>query len=97
MKFQDRLLEKRWRLPRNSRQFAKATRLLVDALIVADDFSEADGHTILTFGQVQERAKALRPPERQAKGPYTVADAIAVYVQFLDEALPCAGKFALLG
>jgi hypothetical protein len=53
------------------------------ALIVADDFSEADGHAVLTFGQAQERAKAHRPAEREAKGPLTVADAMTAYLEFL--------------
>jgi integrase len=54
------------------------------ALLVADDFSEADGHTVLTFGQAQECAKAHRPPERQSKGPYTVADALRDYIEYLE-------------
>src|SRR5690349_19498417 len=43
-------------------------------LIVADDFSKPDGATILSFGQAQTAAKAVRAltPEQEAAGPYTV-------------------------
>lgn len=63
---------------------AENIRTAHGALIVADDFAEADGHAILTFGQAQERAKAYRPPDRQSKGPYTVADALQDYFEYLE-------------
>jgi integrase len=53
-----------------------------DGLVIADDFSDADGHSILTFAQAQERAKAHRPIER--KQPYTVTKAMKDYFQFLE-------------
>jgi integrase len=49
--------------------------------IVADDYSAADGHSVLSFGQAQEAAKVLRPA--QPSGPYTVADAVEDYLKFL--------------
>jgi integrase len=52
-----------------------------ERLVVADDYSEPDGDAVLSFGQAQERAKALRPGTR--KGPYTVNDALDDYLAFL--------------
>jgi integrase len=53
-----------------------------DKLVIADDYSEPDGNSILSFGQAQEKAKAYRPtPTAQ---PYTVAVAMEDYFQFLE-------------
>src|SRR5436190_3612314 len=49
------------------------------ALVIADDYSEADGHAVLRFGQAQERAKAARPASGKQAGSYTVADALDAY------------------
>jgi integrase len=54
------------------------------AFIIADDYSAADGHRILSFGQAQERAKALRPVTGEQAGPYTVADAMDAYLEYLE-------------
>src|SRR5215216_1566894 len=55
-----------------------------DKLVVADDFSDPDGHGILSFAQAQERAKArLISPDSRA-GPYTVDDAMEDYLAFLE-------------
>lgn len=57
-----------------------------DRLVVADDFSEPDGKTVLSFAQAQERAKAQRPKtvtEDDDDGPYTVAKAMDAYLAFL--------------
>src|SRR5262249_31970860 len=56
-----------------------------DRLIVADDFSEADGKAVLSFAQAQERAKAHRPQAGSNDGPYTVAKAMDAYLAFLAE------------
>ena len=50
--------------------------------VIADDYSEQDGNSVLSFGQAQERAKAHRPAE--ASGPYTVSVAIRAYLEFLE-------------
>src|SRR5262249_8824508 len=55
-----------------------------DALIVADDFSEADGNAVLSFAQAQERAKAFRPAASGGAGPYTVDHAMDAYIAFLE-------------
>src|SRR5262249_17600238 len=55
-------------------------------LIFADDNSKADGVTVLSFGQAQERAKKERPTVAgEHVGPYTVADAMDAYVKWLEE------------
>jgi integrase len=69
----------------NGNYTAENLRTADGTLIVADDFSEADGHVILTFAQAQERAKAHRPVDRQSKGPYTVANALEDYLEFLED------------
>ena len=48
----------------------------------ADDFSDANGQTILTFDQAQTKARALLT-ERVSVGPYTVKDCIGDYITFL--------------
>jgi integrase len=55
-----------------------------DNLVVADDFSEPDGNSILSFAQAQERAKAQRTAAAGRAGPYTVADAMDDYLAFLE-------------
>ena len=55
------------------------------ALVIADDYSEANGEGVLTFGQAQAKAKAFRPEAAQPKGPYTVARAMADYFVYLRE------------
>jgi integrase len=54
------------------------------ALVIADDYSAADGRRILSFGQAQERAKALRPATAEQAGPYTVASAMDAYLEYLE-------------
>ena len=54
------------------------------ALIIADDYSDADDHTVLSFGQAQERAKGLRPAAGKQAGPYTVESAMDAYFEFLE-------------
>jgi integrase len=55
-------------------------------LVIADDYSDADGKAVLSFGQAQERAKAHRPAAGADDGkPYTVARAMDDYIAFLRE------------
>jgi integrase len=49
-------------------------------LVVADDYSDADGIAILTFGQAQEGAKETVRGPAAAAGPYTVSDALKDYI-----------------
>jgi integrase len=53
--------------------------------VIADDYSDANGETILSFAQAQERAKAFRPDARQAHGPHKVTEALADYFAHLRE------------
>jgi integrase len=54
------------------------------ALIIADDYSEADGHTVLSFGQAQERAKRQQRAAGKPTGPYTITDAMDAYLAWLE-------------
>jgi integrase len=54
------------------------------ALIVADDYSEADGHTVLNFGQAQERIKARRPAG-ESPTDLTVGQALESYIAVRDK------------
>jgi integrase len=54
-----------------------------EMLVIADDYSEPDGHSVLSFAQVHERAKAQYPAE--PSGPCTVANAMDDYIAFLEE------------
>jgi integrase len=63
--------------------------------IVADDFSESDGYSVLSFAQAQERAKAQRVQTAAEKtGPYTVAMAMDDYLIFLESRPGAAGDDA---
>jgi integrase len=53
------------------------------ALILADDFEDADGVRILSFAQAQQAARGPRG-QRRSPGAYTVADAMDDYLRFLE-------------
>ena len=57
------------------------------ALVIADDYSDADGKAVLSFAQAQERAKRYRPKAGEGDDgePYTVARAMDDYIAFLRE------------
>jgi integrase len=56
-----------------------------ERLVVADDYSDADGKTVLTFAQAQQRAKAHRPrAEDDDGGTFTVAKAMEAYFRYLE-------------
>ena len=54
------------------------------AVIIADDYSEADDHTVLSFGQAQERAKRQQRAAGKPSGPYMVSDAMDAYLAWLE-------------
>jgi integrase len=54
------------------------------ALVLADDFEEADGIRVLNFAQAQQAARGPRGHRRGLGRSYTVADAIADYLEFLE-------------
>jgi integrase len=75
-----------WVVRRYSGQGAYTVKNLLasnGALVVADDFSEADGHAVLNFAQAQELAKSFRPAGPAPK-PLTVSDALDAYLEFLE-------------
>ena len=53
------------------------------ALVLADDYEDADGFRVLNFAQAQRAARGPRSQLRSA-GAYTVADAIADYLRSLE-------------
>src|SRR5579871_6939381 len=54
------------------------------ALVLADDFDDADGERVLSFAQAQKAAaKDGRAKSDQPVGPYTVAHAMDDYLRFL--------------
>ena len=66
---------------RGDGSYAKENLRTADgALIIADDFAEADGVSVLTFAQAQAAAR-MKPG--QSSGPYTVANACADYLNRL--------------
>ena len=76
-----------WVVRRYSGQGAYTVKNLLvpnGALVVADDFSEADGHAVLNFAQAQELAKSFRPAGPAVK-PLTVNDALDAYLEFLED------------
>jgi len=51
-------------------------------IVIADDYSEADGERVLSFAQAQQAAKG--PRARAAAGSYSVADTLEDYLRFLE-------------
>src|SRR5687768_16701939 len=62
----------------------------VESLAIADDLSDADGVVVLNYRQAQTLARE-RMVERghaavgRKRGPFTVADAIETYLEFLRD------------
>lgn len=52
-------------------------------LVLADDYDDADGITILTFGQAQQQAQAKSGRKEKTRA-YTVADALEDYLRRLE-------------
>jgi hypothetical protein len=71
-----------------ARHYLGAQRYTEEATGIADDFSDADGIAILSYWQAVDVArahmKARAHTEAGVTGPYTVADAIAAYLEFLE-------------
>jgi integrase len=67
----------------DGRYSAQNLRTADGALVLADDFEDADGARILSFAQAQQAARWPRGHRRSAGG-YTVADALDDYLEFLE-------------
>jgi hypothetical protein len=61
---------------------AENLRTADDALVLADDYSDADGERVLTFAQAQQKAKGFRVT--RSAGSYTVDDALKDYMRLLE-------------
>jgi integrase len=53
-----------------------------EQLCIADDFADADGKRVLSFGQAQRKAQG--PRAARGVGGYSVADAMADYIAYLE-------------
>jgi integrase len=70
-----------------ARVYAGAGDYIVETVATADDQIEADGRSVLTFYQAQERARDAHKRLTgigEAKGPFTVADALTDYIKHLE-------------
>jgi hypothetical protein len=56
-------------------------RTIDGAIVLADDYAEADGKHVLTFAQAQQKARGAR---KTKSGPLTVSDFLDDYLQFLE-------------
>jgi integrase len=65
------------------RYTAENLRAADGAIVLADDFEDADGEQILSFAQAQRVARGPRG-QRQSPGGYTVANAAEDYLRFLE-------------
>jgi integrase len=52
-------------------------------LVIADDYAEPNGATVMSFAQAQNATRAKRARQEQATGSYTVGDAMDDYLRFL--------------
>jgi integrase len=71
-----------------ARHYIGEQQYQVEPLGIADDMSDPDGVAVLDFDQAVEKARAsmvTRAHTAAGKGPFTVARAIEVYVQNLED------------
>ena len=66
------------------RRYAGHQAYITDTIGTADDIADADGTTILTFWQAQDRAREIGG-KLVYSGPYRVQDAVTDYLAFLGE------------
>lgn len=70
------------------RRYLGAEKYAVETIASADDRQDADGETILTFFDAQDRARVLAAKARGPAGPtgpYTVGDALDAYLARLED------------
>src|SRR5262245_51525832 len=78
------------------RQYVGDQRYQEIAIGIADDLSDADGVAILTYWQAVDKARA-RMKDRAlsdagvSSGPYTVADAVADHLNYLENEKKTSG------
>jgi integrase len=71
-----------------ARHYIGDQHYIVEAIGTADDLSDADGLTVLSFDQAVAKARKLHTERAREEagiaGPYTVAQAMATYVRHLE-------------
>jgi integrase len=65
------------------RRYVGQQAYVVEAIAIADDYTDADGRVVLGFAQAQAKARALLAGGRKA-GPYTVAMALDAYFEKVE-------------
>jgi integrase len=66
------------------RRYAGHQSYVTDTIGTADDIADADGTTVLSFWQAQEKAREIGG-QLVYSGPYRVQDAVADYLTFLGD------------
>jgi integrase len=66
------------------RRYAGHQSYITDTIGTADDIADADGTTVLSFWQAQEKAREIGG-QLAYSGPYRVQDAVADYLTFLGD------------
>src|SRR5262245_11574079 len=64
------------------RRYIGGERYHMETIAGADDFADANGVNVLTFFQAQDKARGV--PQRSS-GKFTVADAVANYLQSIED------------
>jgi integrase len=66
------------------RRYVGTQAYVVEAIkgVVADDYSDADDRTVLSYAEAQRRAQASKP---QAAGPLTVAKGVEDYLRHIED------------
>src|SRR5262249_18951795 len=70
------------------RNYAGEETYTVETFATSDDLSDANGVDVLNFSQAQAKARQIRDGHSHAAAgtaPYTVNDAVAAYVQYLED------------
>lgn len=80
-----------WVARRYTRTDGPGSPYSTETLGLADDYLDADGDTVLSFAQAQQRAVAGQHAVTGAHGPLTVTDAIEAYLEFLETNRKTAG------
>jgi integrase len=73
-----------WVARRYTKTVGPGSPYRVETIGLADDYHDADGDTVLSYAQAQQRAVDRQHAVAGTRGPLTVADAIEAYLEFLE-------------